>query len=108
MRFVFTTLFGLALGLLPVGTARADMQASPATAMSCHGHDGDMGGSDQSPGDEMQACAQHCLSQVNGHANFSRLTEPSLQNAIVAEIATDVSSAKPRMREAPDPPPPRG
>ena len=108
MRFAFAALLALALGLLPVGTARAATMAdAPQAPMSCH----EMGGGgmmDHHPAsDDMQTCAAHCLSQVNGQASFSRLPGPSLQAAIDAEFATVGDVGKPRLRDPPDPPPPR-
>jgi hypothetical protein len=112
MRFVFAALMALALGLLPAGTARArERLVEPAAAtMSCHDrmdapmhHDS----GDETPDHDMQACASHCLSQVNAPALFTRLLRPALHNSIASDLSAAETAAKPRLKEAPDPPPPR-
>lgn len=108
MRFVFAALLAFALGLLPAGTARAATADAAPAPMSCHdtGGDRDMN-EDHHSGSDMQTCAKHCLSQVNGQADFSRLPGPSLQASIDSEFAVLGDVGKPRLRDPPDPPPPR-
>lgn len=108
MRVVLAAMLSVALGLLPIGTARAQEEpVQAAAAMSCHdqgsaGHD--MGG-DRS--DHKQDCADHCLSQVNGQPSFARLSAPALLNTIRSELGDRVDLGKPHGRDPPDPPPPR-
>ncbi|HJS79073.1 MAG TPA: hypothetical protein VJ748_00495 [Vitreimonas sp.] len=106
MRFAFAALIALALGLLPAGAARA-MPDAPAAPMSCH----DMGQSPDvshhPPSDDMRACAKHCLSQVNAPLNFTRLPGPSLLAAVDAAPTVALDAGTPRLRDPPDPPPPR-
>ena len=111
MRFAFAALLALALGLMPAGTALAAMPDAPEAPMACHDMGGMKGGqTDMDPhpaSKDMQGCARHCLSQVNAQVDFSRLPGPSLQAAIDSEVATFGDVGKPRLREPPDPPPPR-
>lgn len=110
MRLVLATLLALSLGFLPIDTARAEIGANaPAAAMSCHNMAGagDMTHGDQAPADRMQACADHCLSQVNGQTSYARLPGPSLANAICAELVARIDLGKLHYRDPPDPPPPR-
>jgi hypothetical protein len=111
VRLVISAFLALALGLLPAGTARAQTAAAaPPSTMSCHdmgAMDHDTGSVPEAPSHDMQGCADHCMSQVNAQVNVSRLSGPSLQNAITAPLADAESAFKHRLREAPDPPPPR-
>lgn len=108
---MISALVVLALGLLPAAAARAQTAApAPAATMSCH----DMGAmGDQppappeAPSHDMQACAKHCLSQVNAPAIARPPVSPPLRNAIAAPLADTQLASKPRLKEAPDPPPPR-
>jgi len=109
MRLVFTALLALALGILPIGTARANTTPEPA-AMACHEMMGGAGGADhddQAPADRMQDCADHCLSQVNSPTAHTRLLGPSLMNAIRAELGGQIDRGKLHFGDPPDPPPPR-
>lgn len=110
MRLVLATILTLSLGLLPIDTARAETGDAPAAAMSCHdmiGDAGDMDHGDQSPDDGMQACADYCLSQVNGQTSYARVPGPSLVNAICAGLVEHIDLGKLHYRDPPDPPPPR-
>jgi hypothetical protein len=112
MRFVLAALLSLALGVLPIGSARAEAAGTAdASAMSCH--DMDMGvashdmGDDQPAGHDMQSCADHCLSQVNGQPAVAPVAAPSLLNAISAAALSGADLGTPHLRDPPDPPPPR-
>jgi hypothetical protein len=112
LRFVLAALLSLALGVLPIGSARAEAAApADASAMSCH--DMDMGvathdmGDDQPAGHDMQSCADHCLSQVNGQPTVAPVAAPSLLNAISATALSGADLGTPHLRDPPDPPPPR-
>ena len=112
MRFVLAALLSLAVGLLPMGTARAEA-GGPAHAQSMSCHDMDMGvgghdmGGDQPAGHDMQKCAEHCLSQVNGQPAVAPVAAPSLMNAISATALGGADLGKPHLSDPPDPPPPR-
>lgn len=108
MRLVLATLLALSLGFLPIDTVRAETDA-PAAAMSCHdtAGAGEVTHGDQAPVDRMQACADHCLSQVNGQTSYARLPGPSLVNAICAKLVEFIDLGKLHYRDPPDPPPPR-
>lgn len=110
MRFVIAVVVALSLGLLPVGTARATSDATPSPApTSCHemasaAHNMD---GRQPVSRDMQDCATHCLSQVNGQPAFARLSTPPLVNAVLAQLVGRADSGNPILRDPPDPPPPR-
>ncbi len=110
MRLVLSTVLALSLGFLPIDTARAEIETNaPAAAMSCHdmAGAGDAAHGDQAPVNRMQACADHCLSQVNGQTSYARLPGPSLVNAICAELVEHIDLGKLHYRDPPEPPPPR-
>jgi hypothetical protein len=111
MRSVLAAILALALGLLPVGTARAqDEPVAPASTMSCHDQGGamqDMRSGDHTPDHRMQECADHCLSLVNGQPSVIRLPGPSLVNSVPAEMNELTDPGKLHYRDPPDPPPPR-
>jgi len=110
VRIVLITLLALAFGFLPVGAARASAlrHAQPATT-SCH----EMAGGQEKPvqhtpaSDDQRSCAEHCLSQVNGHASFARPLGPSWIMALDSGYAPFSDAGKPRLRDPPEPPPPR-
>lgn len=110
MRLVLATILALSLGFLPIDGARAEVETNaPAAAMSCHdmASAGEDTQGDQAPVDRMQACADHCLSQVNGQTNYARLPGPSLDHAICAELVDHIDLGKLHYRDPPEPPPPR-
>ena len=108
MRLIVSTLLALALGFLPGSPARAQDMTATETAMACH----DSGGQDTNhsqpvPADDMQACANHCLSHANAQPSFARLTAPPLLNLVSAERFSVTDLGHPRDRDPPEPPPPR-
>lgn len=113
MRLVLAAMFALALGLLPVGSARAAVSAAAAPApMACHemmmgDHMPMNSGDEQQPSHDMQACANHCLSQVNGQTTEAPAPQPWLANEIRAELGGEIDLGKVFYRDPPDPPPPR-
>lgn len=110
MRLVLSAMLALALGLLPVGTARAETTPERAAPMSCHemmGGGGPMDMGDSAPAHNMQDCADHCLSQVTGQTIEAPSPGPSLVNAIRAELGGEINLGKVHYRDPPDPPPPR-
>lgn len=111
MRLLLTAILALALGLLPVTNARADTTPEAAPAMSCHemmmSAEGGMNSGDQAPAHDMQDCADHCLSQVNGQTLEAPSPGPSLVNAIRTELGGALDLGKVHYRDPPDPPPPR-
>jgi hypothetical protein len=110
MRLMLAAILALALGLFPVGTARAETASDPSRSMSCHdmmGGAGNMNGDDSAPADNMRDCADHCLSQVNGQTTHARLLGPSFINAIHTELGGALDLGKVHYRDPPDPPPPR-
>lgn len=111
MRLVFAVLFGFTVGLSPLATAHAQQGGvTPSAAMSCHemaDSDHDPNRMDQAPVSDLQACADHCLSQVNGQPALVRIRAPSLLNVIRAEPTPMAHLGKPHFRDPPDPPPPR-
>lgn len=110
MRVLLTAILALALGLLPVTNARAGDTPDAPRPMSCHemmdgaGH---MDSGDSAPAHDMQDCAVHCLSQVNGQTIEAPSPGPSLVNAIRAELGSEIDLGKVHYRDPPDPPPPR-
>lgn len=110
MRVLLTAILALALGLLPVTNARAGDTPDAPRPMSCHemmdgaGH---MDSGDSAPAHDMQDCAVHCLSQVNGQTIEAPSPGPSLVNAIRAELGGEIDLGKVHYRDPPDPPPPR-
>ncbi len=110
MRVLLTLILALGLGLLPVTDAGADMAPDAAPAMSCHemmDGAGDMDSGGNAPASDMQDCADHCLSQVNGQTIEAPLPGPSLVNAIRAEPRGELDLGKMYYSDPPDPPPPR-
>jgi hypothetical protein len=110
MRLLLTAILSLGLGLLPVTNARADVPADAAPAMACHemmGAGMAMNGGDEQPSHDMQVCADHCLSQVNGQTMQAPAPGPALTNEIRAELGGEIHLGKVHTREPPDPPPPR-
>ena len=110
MRLVLAAFLALALGLLPVGTARAGVSADSPAPMACHemmGAGSPMNGGDEQPSDDMQACAAQCLSQVNGQTVQAPTPGPSLTNEVNAELGGKLDLGKVHYRDPPDPPPPR-
>jgi len=111
MRLVFATLLAFTIGFSPLATAHArPAPASRPSAMSCHemtNTDQGSGRKDQMPSDDLRACADHCLSQVNGQPALVRIRAPSLLNVIRAEPTPMAHLGKPHFRDPPDPPPPR-
>lgn len=110
MRVLLTAILALGLGLLPVTNARADAASDAPKPMACHemmGGAGHMDGGGDAPASDMQDCADHCLSQVNGQTIEAPLPGPSLVNAIRAELGGELDLGKVHYRDAPDPPPPR-
>jgi|GEM_PF-3131847 len=109
MRLALAAILALAVGLLPVTHARADAMPEPSMAMSCHdmmGMADHMNGGDQ-PSNDMQDCADHCLSQVNAQTVDAPAPGPSLVNAIRAQLGGEINLGKAHFRDPPDPPPPR-
>lgn len=110
MRVLLTAILAMGLGLLPVTNARADAAPDAPRSMSCHemmGGAGHMDSSGSAPAPDMQDCADHCLSQVNGQTIEAPSPGPSLVNAIRAELGGRINLGKVHYRDPPDPPPPR-
>lgn len=104
MRLILAALLTLAMGFLPVGAARASITLPSAQmATACH----DMGMKHAPPAPGRQSCADHCLSQAGGPLIVASETQPSLQNAISAELTSRHDNGNARTAEPPDPPPPR-
>lgn len=110
MRVLLTAILALGLGLLPVTNARADAAPDAPEPMACHemmGGAGHTDSGDSTPAHDMQDCADHCLSQVNGQTVEAPSSGPSLINAIRAELVGELDFGKAHHRDPPDPPPPR-